>query len=37
MPYLATRSKVDSSIPIIEKQFSVEAPTRDFSISLIVR
>ena len=33
MPYIATRSKVDSNIPIIEKIFSVEARTPDFSIA----
>jgi len=35
--YLATRSKVESSIPIIEKNFSVEARTRDFSNTGIAR
>jgi len=34
MSYLATRFKVDSNIPIINKHFSVEARTRDFSIAL---
>jgi len=43
MQYLATRSKVDSSIPIIEKKnnnkkmVSVEAQTRDFLITGIAR
>ena len=36
MPCLATRSKVDSSIPII-KTNSVEARTRHFSITGIAR
>ena len=35
MPYLATQSKVDSSIPIVEKNFSVEAQTRDFLIATL--